>query len=195
VHDTALFEGPGVVIGRKGMGHLGVEWVYGDYWVIDTAYSLEPLGDSDLKFAYYLIRHVGVDHLKHGTSNPSLTREAFAAQLFPVPPIEEQRAIAEVLGALDDKIAANDRQIKLVQELADAIFARFAKDVPDGGSTFAEVADVGGGETPRTSVGEYWGGSIPWATPTDVTGLAAPYLSGTSRMITDAGLAASDLLK
>jgi type I restriction enzyme S subunit len=34
-HDSPLFQGPGVVIGRKGVGHLGVEWVDEDYWVID----------------------------------------------------------------------------------------------------------------------------------------------------------------
>ncbi len=35
-----------------------------------------------------------------------------------VPPIAEQRAIAEVLGALDDKIAANQREIASAEELA-----------------------------------------------------------------------------
>ena len=30
---------------------------------------------------------------------------------------------------------------------------------------------------------------MPWATPTDVTGLSAPYLTTTKRKITDAGLA------
>ena len=54
-HDTPLFTGPGVIIGRKGVGHLGVHWTDDDYWVIDTAYSLVPKADVDLKFAYYLL--------------------------------------------------------------------------------------------------------------------------------------------
>ena len=101
-----------------------------------------------------------------------------------------QSAIAEMLGALDDKIAANDRQLGLAAALADAIFVRAVRALPDSDLTFGDVAEVGGGGTPRTAADEYWGGDIPWATPTDVTRLTAPYLSATNRMITDAGLAA-----
>lgn len=190
VHDTALFQGPGVILGRKGMGHLGVEWVDSDYWVIDTAYSLVPLTDIDLKFAYYLIRHVGLDHLKHGTSNPSLTRDAFAAQLLPVPPRAVQLEIAGLLTALDDKIVANTRVTDGLSELADAHFARAVSSASSGELTFGDLADVSGGGTPRTTVDDYWGGGVRWATPTDVTGLAAPYLTDTSRTITPEGLAA-----
>lgn len=120
-HDESLFEGPGVIIGRKGAGHLGVHWSSGDFWVIDTAYSLVPSSDIHLKFAYYLIEFVGLNHLKHGTSNPSLTREAFGAQYFPVPPIDTQRAIAATLGALDDKIESNRRIVHLAHELLDGM--------------------------------------------------------------------------
>lgn len=129
-HDTPLFSGPGVVVGRKGMGHLGVEWSDGDYWVIDTAYSLRTAADTDLKFAYYLVRHVGLDHLKHGTSNPSLTRDAFGAQLFPIPPLSDQRAIAATLGALDNKIESNRRSVALALALLDAIAEREAARLP-----------------------------------------------------------------
>lgn len=145
-HDTALFSGPGVILGRKGMGHLGVEWSSGDYWVIDTAYSLAPLTDIDLRFAYYLVRHVGLDHLKHGTSNPSLTREAFAAQLFPVPPPSKQRAIAEVLGALDDKIAANQIATSKSDDLIEAHY-RWAISRSDAvARPLLDVVDVTYGE-------------------------------------------------
>lgn len=148
-HDTALFSGPGVILGRKGMGHLGVEWSSGDYWVIDTAYSLAPLTDIDLRFAYYLVRHVGLDHLKHGTSNPSLTREAFAAQLFPVPPPSEQRAIAEVLVALDDKIAANQIAAAKADDLI-AAYYQWAISQPDATARpLLDVVDVTYGEAFR----------------------------------------------
>lgn len=116
-HDTHLFTGPGVIVGRKGAGHLGVHWTDDDFWVIDTAYSLVPIAEIDLRFAYYLVNYTGLDHLKHGTSNPSLTREAFGAQYFPVPPLGVQRSIAATLLALDDKIASNRRLVALIPEL------------------------------------------------------------------------------
>ena len=41
---------------------------------------------------------------------------------LPVPPLEHQRAIAQVLGALDDKIAANTKLVKAVDALVRARF-------------------------------------------------------------------------
>lgn len=123
-HDTPLFSGPGVIVGRKGAGHLGVHWTDEDFWVIDTAYSLVPTVGMDLEFAYYLVKYVGLNHLKHGTSNPSLTRDAFGAQYFPVPPIGQQRAIAATLSALDDKIASDRRAVSLIEALISSEFAR-----------------------------------------------------------------------
>jgi type I restriction enzyme S subunit len=78
----------------------------------------------DLRFSYFLIKYVGLNHLKNGTSNPSLTRDAFGAQYFPVPPLEEQRAIASVLTSLDDKIESNRSAIDLAQLLGDQLFIR-----------------------------------------------------------------------
>jgi len=128
-HDKALFAGPGVIIGRKGQGPLGVEWCDRPYWVIDTAYSLVPLrSDVDLKFAYYLIRHIGLNHLKDGTSNPSLSRDAFGAQALPWPPLDEQWRIARILGALDDKIELNRRMSRTLESTVRAIFKSWFVD-------------------------------------------------------------------
>ncbi|MBO0854959.1 MAG: restriction endonuclease subunit S [Nocardia sp.] len=107
-----------------------------------------------------------------------------------LPPITQQRGIAEVLGALDDKIAANGRVGRLAEELADAKFREAVEGIPFADNTFADLADVGGGGTPKTTVEEFWGGQVAWATPTDVTGLDLPYLSTTSRTITEDGLGA-----
>ncbi len=121
----------------------------------------------------------GVPHINLGI----LTRLT-----IPSPPLLEQRAIAEVLGALDDKIAANTRQAHTLLALADAEFSRRGHGLPWSEKSFSDVASVCGGGTPSTKVDEYWGGEISWATPTDVTGLQAPFLHATARTITQAGL-------
>lgn len=141
-HDQALFEGPGVIIGRKGAGHLGVHWSQGDYWVIDTGYSLIPRGEIDLGFAYYLVGFVGLNHLKHGTSNPSLTREAFGTQYFPVPPIESQRSIAAALRTLDDKIESNRGATGMLQRLVALHFERAISDAEAELMPLAEIATI-----------------------------------------------------
>jgi type I restriction enzyme S subunit len=56
----------------------------------------------------------------HGIRQAELVRVP-----VPVPPLAEQRAIAEVLGAVDDKIDANRRIAKLLESLAHSWFVEF----------------------------------------------------------------------
>ncbi|WP_051479129.1 restriction endonuclease subunit S [Arthrobacter sp. H5] len=107
-----------------------------------------------------------------------------------LPDVTEQQAIAEVLGALDGKIAANTKLAESASELATAEFRQRIRHVPFSDQTFADLSKVSGGGTPSTGIAEYWNGDVLWATPTDVTGLQGPYLSATSRRISDAGLKA-----
>ncbi len=54
-----------------------------------------------------------------------------------------------------------------------------------------ECCQIVSGATPRTSVREYWGGDIPWATPKDLSELTTATISDTPRKLTTAGLSAS----
>ena len=108
---------------------------------------------------------------------------------LPFPRLGDQRAIAEVLGALDDKIDANSDLSRTLNDLAAEYFSQSVQAAGEG-PTYGNVADVFGGGTPSTKTDDYWGGEIRWATPTDVTALQAPYLEDTSRHLTSAGLAA-----
>lgn len=99
-------KGPGVVVGRKG-AYRGVHYSPADYWVIDTAFYIAPKRPLDMRWAYYALQLADINGLDSGSAIPSTTRESFAGLRATVPPFAEQQAIAEVLGALDDKIAAN----------------------------------------------------------------------------------------
>lgn len=57
-----------------------------------------------------------------GTTNLDLSRDDFLSYAIQVPGRPQQRAIAEVLGALDDKIAANTRIVTLSEALLTAEF-------------------------------------------------------------------------
>jgi type I restriction enzyme S subunit len=56
-------------------------------------------------------------------------------------------------------------------------------------STIGDEVRVVGGSTPSTKDAEFWDGGINWATPKDLSNLAAPVLLETSRTISQAGLA------
>jgi type I restriction enzyme S subunit len=55
----------------------------------------------------------------------------------------------------------------------------------------SEFADVIGGGTPKTKVGEYWNGSIPWLTPKDLSNYTGRYVSKGERNISVKGLSDS----
>lgn len=74
-----------------------------------------------------------------------------------LPSLAEQRAIAEVLGALDDKIAANARVCQVVTELADALFDKGVTDA-DTRRSLGELVAEGSltlGDGYRTKKGEH----------------------------------------
>lgn len=149
-----------------------------------------PELSSDYLRYLLMLEQESVRRFAHGTTHQTMYYPEAKALTVLVPSRSEQDAVAGVLRALDDKIAVNDRVIELARALADAKFAEFARGVDFGAATFDDLAHVGGGATPKTSMEEYWGGDVWWATPTDVTGLSAPYLTATNRTITVAGLGA-----
>ncbi len=113
-----------------------------------------------------------------------------------IPPLPEQRAIAAVLGALDDKIELNRRMNETLEALAQSLFKSWFVDatqaaLPKGWreSTIGEEVRVVGGSTPSTTKPEFWeGGTHHWATPKNLSNLRSPVLLETERRITDAGL-------
>ena len=63
-----------------------------------------------------------------GAAQQNLSGKTIRQFRFLTPPISEQRAIAEVLGALDDKIAANNRAFRIVEYLGVAKFTQLGLD-------------------------------------------------------------------
>jgi len=68
-------------------------------------------------------------------------------------------------------------------------------ELPDGWQVVRldEIADVIGGSTPSRDRNEFWGGSIPWAVPSEITSLTGRYLTTTNECVTEAGLASAGL--
>lgn len=136
-HDEALVDCAGLVVGRKGT--VGsVTLVERPFWPIDTTFFVpdEP-ENRDLRFAYYLLSFLGLDRMNSDSAVPGLNRENAHAVSFKCPPLPEQRAIAGVLGALDDRIAANRRMAAVLEAMARTIFTDWFVDF---GPTRAKMA-------------------------------------------------------
>jgi type I restriction enzyme S subunit len=117
----ALAPGPGVILGRKG-AYRGVRFSPDPFFVIDTAYYVIAKSDLDMRWLYYAIIHHKLGEIDDGSPVPSTTRSAVYVRDLTVPPLSEQRAIATVLGSLDDKIDLNKRTNETLEAMARTIF-------------------------------------------------------------------------
>ena len=106
-HNHASVKGPGVTVGRSGAS-MGVAFFSEhDFWPLNTALFVRDFKGNDQRFVYYLLKAIDFTSYNSGSAQPSLNRNYVAGRQVDLPPLREQRAIAEVLGALDDKIEAN----------------------------------------------------------------------------------------
>ena len=120
-HDEMLCAHSSVIIGRKG-AYRGVHYSAKPFFVIDTAFYLKPKVEMDVRWAYYQLLNQDINGLDSGSAIPSTRREDFYNLPVEVPPLPEQRAIAHILGTLDDKIELNRRMNETLEAMARALF-------------------------------------------------------------------------
>ncbi len=120
-HHEALCEHPSVIVGRKG-AYRGIHYSADPFFAIDTAFYLKPKEEMDVRWAFYALLTQDINGMDSGSAIPSTSREDFYSLPVSVPPLAEQRAIAHILGTLDDKIELNLRMNATLEEIAQALF-------------------------------------------------------------------------
>ena len=126
-HGEAKVKGPGVVTGRYGT--LGqVFFVRDDFWPLNTTLYVRDFKGNDPRFISYFLRTLDFSAYSDKAAVPGLNRNHLHQEIVRVPPLEEQRAIARVLGALDDKIELNRRMSETLEEMARALFRSWFVD-------------------------------------------------------------------
>jgi type I restriction enzyme S subunit len=122
-HDQAAVESNGLIIGRK--GHVGSVY-YSDmpFYPIDTVYFVDKLKiPGDLKFFYYLLQCIPFEKIGSDVGVPGLNRDiAYGLEIVIPENPEEQKRIAEILSAFDDKIELNNKISRTLEQMAQAIF-------------------------------------------------------------------------
>ena len=94
----------------------------GRFWVNNHAHIVTGNERADTRFLMYALRHVDIDAYLTGAVMPKLTQGNLNRIEVSHPLLPEQRAIAGVLGALDDKIEQNRRTARALERLARSIF-------------------------------------------------------------------------
>jgi len=92
--------------------------------------NLIPKPGLDSEFLYYWLRAHTQELQRHasGSTFQELTGSALAQIRICVPPLPEQRAIAHILGTLDDKIELNRRLSETLEQMARALFKAWFVD-------------------------------------------------------------------
>lgn len=118
----------------------------------------------------------------------------FLATRLSVPQLSEQRAIAEVLGAVEEAIAKTEALIEAIEQtqisLLKGFFAQQRSTLK-----WSRIAKMGrwlSGGTPATASVENWGGSVPWVCPKDIKG---PVVSSTIDHISESAAEALGIVR
>ena len=97
-----------------------------DIWVVRAK------EDVDQRFLYYCMASQSfVDFATSGSEGTKMPRakwEYVSRYEIPIPPLPEQRAIAHILGTLDDKIEMNRRMNETLEEMARTLFKSWFVD-------------------------------------------------------------------
>ena len=161
---------------------------------------------ADFRFVYFYLcyKYTSLAALANGGAQQNLNAQRIKDFDITLPPLEEQKRIADILWSLDDKIELNRRINANLEAQAQALFRSWFVDfepfrdgpfvdselgkIPQGWKVgnYTDIVEIKGGGTPKTGIQEYWDGTIPFFSPKDVG--ASCFVLDTEKHITAKGL-------
>jgi len=100
----------------------------GKFWVNNHAHIVRGNSEADTRFLMYALSSTDISGYLTGSTMPKLTQGNLNRIPLLTPPLDEQRAIAHVLGTLDDKIELNRRLNETLEGMARALFKSWFVD-------------------------------------------------------------------
>ena len=100
----------------------------GKFWVNNHAHIVRGNHKANTQYLMYALSEVDISGYLTGSTMPKLTQGNMNRISLLTPPLPEQRAIAHVLGTLDDKIELNRRMNETLESMARALFKSWFVD-------------------------------------------------------------------
>jgi type I restriction enzyme S subunit len=126
-HSDYKVKAPGVVIGRSGsIG--GGQYIAENFWPLNTTLWVKDFHGNDERYCYYHILSLDLSRFNAGSGVPTLNRNHIHTLPINLPPLPEQKAIAHILGSLDDKIELNHKMNQTLEAMAQALFKSWFVD-------------------------------------------------------------------
>jgi type I restriction enzyme S subunit len=171
--------------------------VGGERVVCSTEFAvLQPNSNLSLDFLHCFVSSPifkeQVRSLAKGTtkSRERIDHKVIEKLHIKLPPLPEQKRIVDLISSVDSYIEALQQQLESAKRSRNAILHELLTAGGDDWveTSLGEIAEVIGGGTPSTTIGEYWDGDIVWLTPTEITSQDGKVVSDSIRKITDLGL-------
>ena len=135
--NNELYAEESILIPRKGSLN-NIYYINEPFWTVDTLFWTKINKDQVVsKFLFYQLTLIDFTILNVGSAVPSLTVSVLNEIDISLPPLPEQKAIAEVLSSLDDKIDLLHRQNKTLEQMAETLFRQWF--VVEAGEDWEEV--------------------------------------------------------
>lgn len=198
-----------LLAGNNASGNYTAKYYKGKFNAYQRTYIIESANEEELNIRYlcYALNQQLrlLKTMSSGSTAKFLTVRMLDNLDIPLPSINIQTEIVNILSAYDDLIENNQKQIKLLEEAAQRIYKEWFVDLRFPGyentkivdgvpeewrvASIADICDTVGGGTPSTKIQSYYEkGDILWVTPTDITRNFSLALLDTEKKITPEGL-------
>ncbi|KQO36517.1 restriction endonuclease subunit S [Aeromicrobium sp. Leaf245] len=210
--DDFIFEGRYILVPEDGENlrsrKLPIAYfAEGQFWVNNHAHIIKAKpGKAVDRFVQSALQATHIGSWLTGAAQPKLSQAHLKRIPLLVPSFDAQQMLGSVLDAFDDLIENNRRRVKVLEEMARAIYREWFVEfrypghedvsfvdsalgpVPEGWeiSALGATARWLSGGTPSTTVAAYWDGEIPWITSGTLTSML---LDRSDRMLTELGAA------
>ena len=176
---------------------------------------LRPKSGTNARYAAHAVASESVfrhaERNSIGTRMPRTSWLAVSRAPIWVPPLEEQRRIAEILDSIDETVRVTERIIAkhkrirsgLASDLLTGKFGRILRETQQSSDVtqsciprwerrqLGDIGTVVGGGTPPRENRHCWGDFVPWLTPGELTDSKIKFVSKTKEKISARGLADS----
>ncbi len=161
--------------------------------------ALTPQDGLDWEYLFYALGYIGLWRFADTTSVPQINNKHVKPLAFPLPTVDEQRAIAKALSDADELLATLDQVIAKKRDLKQAAMQQLltGKTRLPGFSGEWEVKRLGDicelkmGRTPPRLNPAFWGEGYVWLSIAD---LQSKLVSSSKEQVTEAAAATMELI-
>lgn len=122
-----------------------------------------------------------------GSLSPTINWKTLREQEFPLPPLDEQKRIAEILWAADEVVEQWTEAYRQAESALNSTRSQIFHNLSQT-EVCVSLKDIGrwvSGGTPSRSRSDFWNGDFPWVSPKD---MKQDVISDSEEKLTDAAL-------